>query len=410
MPVAPAPRPFTPPSLPAAGRRLIELEELELTIEKLVAGGDGLGRFEGIPIFVACAAPGDRVRVRLVERRPDYGRAEILEILEPGPGRRTAPCPHFADCGGCDLQHLDERVQLRLKVEAALETLRRIAKLELPAPTRILAGRNWGYRLRTQLHLEVRDGKILVGYHARGSKRLVPIRQCAVLEPALERFALALPSKLQSPVPARLDLALGDRGEISAAPPAPPLTGGELVRRIGGFDYRFDARTFFQGHAELLPELIALVVGEERGGVAYDLYCGVGLFSLPLAQRYERLVAVESDRMASRYAGKNLRAAELANVELVPSAVESWIGAGLADGADRVLVDPPRDGLPKIVRQLLVARPARRLTYVSCHAAALGRDLVELAAAYRVESIAFADLFPQTGHLETVVQLVSKES
>ncbi len=389
---------------------LVDVDRLELRIEKLVAGGDGLGRHGGMPIFVPRSAPGDLVSVRIVERKPDYGRAEIVELLEPGPGRRTPPCPHFADCGGCDLQHLDDQLQLRLKVEAAIETLKRIARLDLPSPRRILAGSPFGYRIRTQLHLETNGDQVSVGYHARGSRRLVPIRACPVLEAPLERFALALSQQLAAPLPARLDLASGDGGQVAAAPPTPPLEGGELVRRIGGIDYRFDARTFFQGHAQLLPDLVELVVGDEGGGTAFDLYGGVGLFALPLARRYERVVMVESDRIAVRFATKNARMAKLENVEIVSQAVETWAGAGLVAGADRVIVDPPREGLPRELRRLLASRPAARLTYVSCHAAALARDLVELATAYRVESIDFADLFPQTGHLETIVQLVAHET
>jgi 23S rRNA (uracil1939-C5)-methyltransferase len=409
----PATRPReAPPALPTAGRLLAEVEELEATIEKLVAGGDGLARWRGIPLFVPRAAPGDRVRLRVVERRPDYGRAEIVELLEPGPGRRTPPCPHFADCGGCDLQHLDDALQLRLKVEAALETLTRLARVELPPPRRIVSGPAWGYRIRTQLHLEKTFAGLAVGYHARASRRLVPIRVCPVLEPGLERFALEIPAQLAGatgPLPARLDLAAGDAGEVSVAPPTPPMAGGEVVRRIGEFDVRFDARTFFQGHGALLGELLALAAAEGSGELAFDLYGGVGLFALPLARRYARVVVVESDRVAARYAAKNARAARLGNVEVVARAVESWAGAGLPSGADRVLVDPPRDGLPREVRRLLVARPARRLTYVSCHAAALARDLAELSAAYRVSALDFVDLFPQTGHLECVLQLAARE-
>ena len=110
------------PSPPPPGIRLAEVEEVEVTVEKLVAGGDGLGRYEGIPLFIPRSAPGDRLRVRLTDRRPDYGRAEIVEILEPGPGRREAPCPHYERCGGCDLQHLEDGLQTRLKVAAVLET------------------------------------------------------------------------------------------------------------------------------------------------------------------------------------------------------------------------------------------------------------------------------------------------
>jgi 23S rRNA (uracil1939-C5)-methyltransferase len=139
---------------------LAELDEVEIEIEKLVAGGDGLGRVEGLLIFVPRSAPGDVLRVRIVERRPHYGRAEILEVLAPGAGRRTPPCSHFSDCGGCDLQHLTDDLQVRLKVEAARETLVRIGGLKLPFPQRVISGAAWGYRTRTQLHLEPVEGAV----------------------------------------------------------------------------------------------------------------------------------------------------------------------------------------------------------------------------------------------------------
>ena len=388
-----------------AGLRLIEVEELEVTIEKLVAGGDGLARFEGVPLFVPRSAPGDRVRVRVVERRPDYGRAEIVEILEPGPGRREPPCPHFGECGGCDLQHLDEETQLRGVATAVVETLRRLSGLDLPAPREVLAGTSWAYRLRTQVHTRSDDTGIRVGYHARGSRRLVPVERCPVLVPELEREVVGLPRRLEAPAPPRIDLAAGDGGEVASSPPLPGLGGGDLRRRVGEFEYAYDARCFFQGHAGLLEPLVDRVTGSWTGEVAFDLYGGVGLFALPLSRRYRRVVLVEGERVAVRYARKNVRLARAAAVEVVGQAVESWIGRGLPDDADRVVVDPPRPGLTPIVRRLLVSRSPRRLTYVSCHPAALARDLRELAERFRVESIVLAHLFPQTGHMEAVVQL-----
>ncbi len=387
---------------------LAEVDEVELTIEKLVAGGDGLGRSGGVPIFVPRTAPGDRARVRIRERHPDYARAELVELLAPGPGRREPPCPHFGECGGCDLQHLEERVQLRSKCEATLETLRRLSGLELPSPRSILAGASWGYRIRTQLHVAAKGDEIAVGYHARGSHRIVAVSVCPILEPRLEREVTALSGRLRPPVPQRLELALGDDGSISAAPPTGDLVGGEVVRRVGEFDYHFDARTFFQGHGGLLARLVGAVVGEWRGATALDLYGGVGLFALPLARRYEQVTLVESDRIATRYALRNAREAGAANLEVVNRAVASWLPAALPDRVARVLVDPPRDGLDLVTRRLLVARPAERLTYASCHPAVLARDLRELAESFAVESIDLADLFPQTGHLEVVVQLVRK--
>lgn len=404
----PALPPILPPEAAPVGMRLAEIEEVELEIEKLVAGGEGLARLDGVPIFVARTAPGDRVRARVVTRRPDFGRAEVVELLTPGPGRREAPCPHFAECGGCDLQHLDERHQLRYKVEAAVETLRRLARVPLPPPAEVVAGAAWGYRIRAQIQTAPLGAGVQAGYHARGTRRVVPIEVCPVLDPRLEAEAVRLGRRLGPGAPARIDLAVGGDGRVTAAPAVPGLDEGELRRRVAGFDYSYDARCFFQGHQGLLEALVERAVGEERGELAFDLYGGVGLFALPLAARYGRVVTVEADRIASRYAKRNARAARLGNVETVARSVDTWIGEALPADADRVLVDPPRQGLSAAVRAVLAERPPRRLTYVSCHAAALARDLVALGPGFAVESLVFVDLFPQTGHLETVVQLVRR--
>ncbi|MBP9144775.1 MAG: class I SAM-dependent RNA methyltransferase [Thermoanaerobaculia bacterium] len=402
---------------PTAGLRLSELEELELSIEKLVAGGDGLGRFEGIPIFVPRSAPGDRVRVRLFERKPDYGRAEILELLTPGPGRRQAPCPYFDRCGGCDLQHLEEAVQLRHKSAALLETVRRISGVAVPEPSAVVAGQAWGYRLRTQLHTRAVHGGYEVGYFARRSRDLVGVATCAVLVPQLEGELATLARRLPERAPSRIDLASGDGALVSYSPLVEGLPHGELRRRIGSFEYRFDARCFFQGHAGLLEQLVEVVVGSATGETAADLYGGVGLFALPLARRYSRVLMVEGDRIATRFARKNARAnfpdlpEDLSGergLEIVGQAVETWVGGGLAENLDRIVVDPPRDGLSAAVRRLLVSRPPRRLTYVSCHPAALGRDLRELSEVMAIESLVLLDLFPQTGHMEAVLQLTRR--
>lgn len=386
--------------------RLIELDEIELVIEKLVEGGDGLGRFEGIPIFVPRTAPGDRLRARLVERKPGYGRAELVELLEPAPGRREPPCPHFGRCGGCDLQHLEDSVQLRLKSEAVLETIARISGLRLPPPRAIFAGATWAYRTRTQLHTRrVEGGGAAVGYHARGSREVVLVESCPVLVPALEREVVTLGRRLPPSVPSRIDLAAGDGDRISIAPLLEGLPHGEIVRRVGDFDYAFDARCFFQGHIGLVASLVDTVIGVARGERAIDLYGGVGLFALPLAKRYAQVTLVEGDRLAARYARRNARTNRTANVEVVAQAVESWVASGLPDGVDRVVVDPPRDGLSMPVRALLAGRAPKRLTYVSCHPAALGRDLKTLAEAFAIESLTLLDLFPQTGHMEVVVEL-----
>jgi len=406
---------------PAAARsRLADVDELEVTVEKLIAGGDGLARFEGTPLFVPRSAPGDRLRVKITERRPDYGRAEIIEILAPGPGRREPPCPHFETCGGCDLQHLDDALQSRLKADAARETLERLGRLELPATPAegpaLITGEAWGYRLRTQLHIVSEETRVRIGYHARGSHDLVAVDCCPILVPELEGALLSLSGRLAEEdaisrhLPHRLDLTAGGDGSLTAAPHLPELPRGEVSFRVGELTYAYDARTFFQAHRGLTSRLVEVAVGEgpgpgEGNQMACDLYGGVGLFALPLARHYRQVIVVEGDRVAARFARHNARKNHLDHVEVISQAVETWVRE-LPEGVDRVLVDPPRGGLARPVRQALEEKRPRRLTYVSCHAATLARDLAQLGALYRAEAVTFLDLFPQTGHIETVVQLV----
>lgn len=404
----------------ATAVRLAALDEVEVTVEKLVAGGEGFARHDGIPLFIPRSAPGDRLRVRLIERRPDYGRAEIVAILTPGPGRRDPPCPFFARCGGCDLQHLDDAVQARAKAAAVVETLVRLGGVELPGEPEVVTASPFGYRLRTQLHTRQEAigstgvAPVEVGYFARGSHELVAVDRCPILVPELEALLPELPRWLAAAgeAPRRLDLAAGDGGELTAAPVVAGLPHGEVSLTLGGppevagLTFTYDARSFFQAHRELVGELAARAVGPWEGEVAYDLYAGVGLFSLPLARRYGRVVAVEGDRVAARYARTNLRRNRCANVEVTSQAVETWVPQ-LPQGADRVVVDPPRGGLSRRVRHTLFGARPQRLTYVSCHAATLARDLKGLRSAYRVESVVLLDLFPQSGHMEAVVQLAA---
>ncbi len=387
------------------GALLATVEELEVVVEKLVAGGEGFARWEGIPIFVPRSAPGDHLRVRLIERRPDYGRAEILEILKAGPGRRVAPCGYFGECGGCDLQHIDDELQATLKAAAVRETLVRLGGVSTEVPVEIVFGAAWGYRQRAQLHTQVDDqAAIRVGFHARRGHTLVAVDSCPVLVPELEAQLPRLAERLPSPPPKRLDLLVGDDGALSSAPRGTDLPHGEVEIAVGGLDYQLDARCFFQTHRQLLPDLVRQVVGEWRGSLAYDLFAGVGFFSLPLAALYDRVVAVEGDRTSGRYLQRNARLNRLKGLEYVHSAVESWVPR-LPEGVDRVVVDPPRAGLSGKIREFLCQRKPRHLTYASCHPATLARDLRALDRAFVLEHLSLVDLFPQTGHMEVVAQL-----
>ncbi len=398
---------------------------LELTIEKVVLGGDGLARWRDLPIFVPRAAPGDVVLARITERRPSYARAEIEGVISAGPLRREAPCPFYARCGGCQLQHIEDDAQLGLKVAAATETLRRLGGID-PAQLASchveepVADRQWGYRLRAQVHVEQdAEGSIGVGFRRRRSHDLVQVDRCPVLAPALEARLADLPRLLdegaqagQAP-PSRLSLAtdgLDEDSPVVAAPPWGGLPGGALETEVLGRRLTYDARCFFQAHGGLLETLARSAVGAFEGETAVDLYAGVGFFTVGLADRYGSVTAVEGESVAARYARNNLRLNGLRHCRVERAAVESWVdgkaGAeGLRPGLDRVLVDPPRIGLSWNVRRALLRAAPARLTYVSCDAATLARDLGELTRDFDLESITFFEIFPQTAHLETVVQL-----
>lgn len=387
-----------------AGSRLAGIDELEVVVEKIVAGGDGLARWQGIPIFVPRSAPGDHLRIRLVQRRPDYGRGEILQVLAEGPGRRSPPCPHFGQCGGCDLQHLTDELQAKLKAEAVLETLFRLGGVSAEVPLKVVTGAAWAYRQRAQFHTEGQDTDLRVGFRTRRGSDVVAVESCPILVPELEGQLASLKTSLAAHPPKRLDVVVGDGGAMSTAPRTPSLPHGEIEITVGETGYQLDARCFFQAHRELLPELIRHVVGPWQGTQAYDLFAGVGLFSLPLASLYGEVVAVEGDSVAGRYLKRNARRNRLPDIRLVHSAVDSWIRR-LPDRPDRLVVDPPRTGLSRQVCHMICVRQPRRLTYVSCHPAALARDLKILAKAFEIEEITLIDLFPQTGHMEVVAQL-----
>jgi 23S rRNA (uracil1939-C5)-methyltransferase len=381
-------------------------DEIELEIEKLVTGGDGFGRVEGLPVFVARSAPGDRLRIRVWQRKPDFARGEVVAIVRASPERRQAPCPYFERCGGCDLQHLEDAAQVRHKVAATRETLERLGGVAWPESVNVVTGPMWGYRLRARLHLEAAPAgePPSIGYMELGSHQLVAIDRCPILCPELEQMLRVLPAEIEGAPPQRLDIAAGDDDAITVAPPLAGRGGGPVSRRISGWTFWYDARCFFQTHGDLLADLIETVVGPWEGELACDLYAGVGLFGLPLAARYRKVVAVEGDRIAVRYHRRNLRENRIRSVEVISQAVESWI-VKLPEGVDRVVVDPPRMGLGPAVREGLLSRRPARITYVSCHPAALARDLRALSAGYRLESLTLLDLFPQTGHMEVVAQL-----
>jgi tRNA/tmRNA/rRNA uracil-C5-methylase (TrmA/RlmC/RlmD family) len=392
-------------------------EVLEVHIERILPGGAGLAHAEGRTILVGLAAPGDHLRVRLEQTRGNVSFAKIVEILSPSPVRVLPPCPYFGRCGGCDFQQLSYEAQLASKVEIIRDCLRRIARIETPLEIPITPSPlAWRYRSRAQWQYDSITQRL--GYFERGSHKVCDVAECPVLVPTLQETFLDLRARLKEgslPEEVReFQSVAGDEG----ASLLPSLSGGqvsEVTRRIAGESYHFSAAGFFQINHELLAPLVNAALSSARGETArgetaVDLYCGAGLFTLPLARRFTRVTGIEASAHAVACARRNLSDAGLANARVECSTVSSWLkehGPALAP-VDYLLLDPPRTGAEEgAISAILLLRP-QRIVYVSCDPATLARDLTQLfKGGYQLDSIAALDMFPQTHHVETVVHLAT---
>jgi 23S rRNA (uracil1939-C5)-methyltransferase len=390
-----------------------EQKTLEVEIERLLPGGVGLAHAEGLTLFVALAAPGDRLRIKIDRVQGKVGFASIVEILKPSPVRIEPPCPYFGRCGGCDFQQLSYQTQVEAKVEIIRDCLHRIAKIESPGAIRITPSpKEWRYRSRANWQVDV-PGKLL-GYFERGSNRVCEVEYCGVLAPELEETLETIRRETKAenalPSPRSIEAVVGDDG-ISVAPSIAGFSPGIIRRRIGSETYYFSAETFFQVNHDLLEPVIAEAIGNAKGQYAIDLYSGVGLFTLPLARRFARVSAVEAHPRAVEFARRNLAAAKLENVEVAMLDVAEWLKHSRPfEPLDFLLLDPPRVGCENAaIAGILGLRP-RRIAYVSCDPATLARDLKKLVGdegGYTLDSVAAFDMFPQTHHVETVARLTA---
>lgn len=381
----------------------------ELTVERIVPNGFGIGFADGLTVFVALAAPGDRVRVRETQRKGRIVFAEIVEILEPSARRIVPRCEYAGICGGCDFQHLTYTAQLDAKVGIVRDCLKRIGKLEAPEIEIIPSPVEFGYRSRAKWHLDTQRRRI--GYFKRGSHDVIDVRECPILTPELQSKLTEIREYVA------WEEFITDHAEIEAASSAGEVSvysndllepTHELDFFAAGERYSFDARSFFQGNQSMIEKLIELSIGGLSGSLAIDLYCGAGLFTLPLARRFTRVTGVESGSRAVGSARKNIERAILTNAEIFGSKVGDWLGANEAEvgPVDLVLLDPPRTGTERgVVESIARIRP-HTISYVSCEPSTLARDLrVFIDRGFTVESITALDLFPQTHHVETVVRL-----
>lgn len=398
---------------------------MQVRFEKLLYGGDGLARTETKVVMAPFVAPGELADIQITKEHPSRLEARVEQIVEPSPHRVAARCAVFQRCGGCHFQHLTYDAQLEAKRLMLVESLERIGGIKLDAPPAVISGEPWHYRNRAQFHFD--GGKI--GFHAAGSNRLVEISECPISSPKLNEAIAALRQMRREPrfpkflhaVELFTDEKLVQLNVLAAAKPVakaffewageriPGANRPALDYAAGGHTFRVSHQSFFQVNRFLLEPLVDAALRDADGFQALDLYAGVGLFTLPLTQRFSRKVtAVEVVKSASADLTFNLERAGR-DAAVVQQSVEMFLGA-YRERPDFCLADPPRAGLGKeVVKQLARIHP-RRLTIVSCDPTTLARDLKALiAAGYQLLDVTLIDLFPQTFHLESVVRLEFKQ-
>lgn len=381
-------------------------DSCELTIQRLVSGGDGLGFLDGLAVFVPLSAPGDVLSVRMREVRRDYAKAEILELIEASPQRVVPACPLYGECGGCNLMHISYEAQAAARLDIFLEAFRR-AGVYLPAEVGIAVSQPFGYRNRAQFH-HGSDGT--VGYARRNSNAIIPIRDCPILVQCLREWLGTMEQNSQSPGSAGLarssspGLADNNRFVAFGAQDRVWMEGrdSEVQVEVGGKTFLFNIKGFFQSNLAMLEQLVATVCSGMSGAKAADLYAGIGLFGAFLKDSFDRVVCVEQDIQAAGYACRNVGR----DADFAASGMEQWTASAQAKAPyGYVVVDPPRSGLAPVVRTWLGRSKPPVIGYVSCDPVSLARDAsVLVSSGYHIEQVRIFDFYPQTGHVESYVR------
>jgi tRNA/tmRNA/rRNA uracil-C5-methylase (TrmA/RlmC/RlmD family) len=385
--------------------------ELELTVGSVGHGGFCVARHEGRVVFVRHALPGERVRAVVTEDRGgSYCRADAVAVLDPVAGRVPPPCPVSGPggCGGCDFQHVDPALQRQLKAQVVAEQLRRIAGLDVAVVVQELPGGPLGWRTRTRLAV---DSSGRAGFRAHRSHTVVPVPACPLAAPGSLEQVLA---RRWRPG-AELEVVADDSGQVHVAqlrpgrPPAQLRGSGRIVRRAASRRWELSARSFWQVHpaaADALADLVRKWAAAPRGGTAWDLYGGAGLFASVLADQVGAtgsVTVVETSRRAAADGAAAL--SDLSQVSFVTGRVERAV-AELPGQPDVVVLDPPRDGAGRQVAAAVTARQPARLVHLACDPAALARDLAcYLKSGYRLLELRALDAFPMTHHVECVAAL-----
>ncbi|KAA9002498.1 23S rRNA (uracil(1939)-C(5))-methyltransferase RlmD [Affinibrenneria salicis] len=424
-------------------RRMTTRQTITVTANDLDPFGQGVARHEGKTLFITGVLPGEQASVRLTEDKRQYGRAKLVRLLTRSEQRVEPRCPHFGVCGGCQQQHASPSLQHSSKSAALTRQLAQEIGSDVPAAG-VIAGPAWGYRRRARLALyyQAKQQRLLMGYRQAGSHDIVPVRECPILRPELAALLAPLHQCLQRLQGVKrlghVELVLADNGPLlvlrhldalsaadrealsqlaqryelmlwlaGASDELTCLHGGEPHYQVDGLTLAFSPRDFIQVNDAINQQMVAQALAwldlqpQER---VLDLFCGMGNFTLPLARRAASVVGIEGVTALVEKGRENARRNGLGNVTFFHQNLDEDVTRQpwATQGFDKILLDPARAGAAGVMSHIVRLAP-RRVVYVSCNPATLARDSKALlAAGYRLAQVTMLDMFPHTGHLESM--------
>ena len=369
-------------------------EQVELRIEKMAVGGAGLGRHNGLVIFVDYAAPGDLLLVEITEAKKNLSFAKIVKILEPSPARVKAPCPYFGVCGGCSWQHISREEQLKQKQLLVEDSLKEIQKLQSFEVRKLLPSPQ-DYFYRNRIQMTALNGGW--NFRKKHSHDFVQVKDCLIVEEPIRKVVQNPPKNLKNSV--RYDLRISESNEtlITALDEDVELVGFSQVNR-------------FQNQ-ELIDHVLAALPAESSGEL-FEFYAGSGNFTFPITSQktFGHVWAVEGSPVLVKKAHQLIQQQNISSKKLSfhLGDVGQFLKTRWPKKDDVVFLDPPRIGADESVIKTLGLSKPRQIVYLSCHPVTLGRDLKRLLAlekSYKINFVQPFEMFPQTDHVETLVSI-----
>ena len=406
---------------------------MRLVVGELAHGGAAVARIDGRVVFVEGAIPGETVEAEVTHRRKDFWRAQATTVLEAAATRVDPPCRYFkAGCGGCQLQYLAYPEQLAQKRQVLHRQLER-AHLEFPIDRIDVLGMDdpWRYRLRGEFHVLRRGGAVSLGFYRKHTYQTLPIDACLIHAEAIERALPAFARAAEDPAAARVTALqftwAPGTSDLLWAPYPPGSADPEFGTRAAGWIPELNLNDDSIGmddagrHFRVRPEAFVQVNARQRDvlyerALAFarpaasdrvlDAYAGIGMLTARLAEHAADVIAVEESPYAVRLGELNMQLNGCRNVRYYRGRVEETLGQ-MENPVDVLVLDPPRAGCAEAAVEVMANLRAERIVYLSCDPSTLVRDVNRFCAAgrYTLVEVALVDMFPQTYHIEAVVEL-----